>query len=173
MMYKTLSLFVLAALVIAGCGRKQTDSDTDDQVSAVGKKFLVEEEPAGAQPVAQAIQADDEAEVTVVGRIGGEAKPMIDGLAAFTIVDPSLRACSDIPDDPCETPWDYCCEDKEKLATGSVMVKFTDKDGTVVPVDAEKLFGVEPLQTVVIKGKLQKDDSGKTAVMAEKMYVKK
>jgi hypothetical protein len=172
-MYKTLALLLLAVVVIAGCGRRPTDSDTDDQVNAVGKKYLTEQEPAHAQPVAKAIQVDDDAEVTVVGRIGGESEPMIDGLAAFTIVDPSLKACSDIPGDTCEKPWDYCCEDPDTLKTHSVMVKFTDEQGTVVPVDAKKLFGVAPLQTVVVKGKLQKDDTGKISVVAEKMYVKK
>ena len=172
-MYKTIALFALAAVVIGGCARRQGDSDADDQAKAVGEKHLIDQEPANAEPVGKAVQASDDTVVTVVGRIGGELEPMVDGLAAFTIVDPSLKACSDIPDDPCKTPWDYCCEDPDRLKTHSVMVKFTDEDGTVVPVDATKLFGVEPLQTVVIKGKLQKDESGKTAVVAEKMYVKK
>ncbi len=172
-MYKMLLLLVLASLVTVGCARRESKPVADDQVNAVGKKFLIEQEPADAQPVAEAIQADDDAEITIVGRIGGESKPLVEGLAAFTIVDPSLRACSDIPDDPCETPWDYCCEKEETLASHSVMVKFADEKGTVVPVDARELFGVEPLQTVVIKGRLQKDESGKTAVVAEKMYVKK
>jgi hypothetical protein len=172
-MYKTLALFLLAAIAITGCGRRQTDSDTDDQVNAVGKRYLTEQEPAGAQPVAEAIQSDDQAEITLVGRIGGEKEPMTEGLAAFMIVDPSLKSCADEPDDPCTTPWDYCCVNPDTLASHSVMVKFADEKGTVVPVDARELFGVEPLQTVVIKGKLQKDKTGKTAVVAEKMYVKK
>ena len=172
-MYKTLALLLLAALVIAGCARRESDSVTDDQVNAVGREFLIEQEPADAQPVAEAIQGEDASEITIVGRIGGEKEPMIDGLAAFTIVDPSLKACSDIEGDLCETPWDYCCESPDTMQTHSVTVKFTDENGTVVPVDAGKLFGVKPLQTVVVKGKLQKDKSGKTAVVAEKMYVKK
>jgi uncharacterized protein YdeI (BOF family) len=172
-MYKMLLLLVLASLVTVGCARRESKPVADDQVNAVGKKFLIEQEPADAKPVAEAIQADDDAEITIVGRIGGERNPMIDGLAAFTIVDPSLKACSEIEGDTCPTPWDYCCESPDTMQTHSVTVKFTDESGTVVPVDAGKLFGVEPLQTVVVKGKLQKDKSGKTAVVAEKMYVKK
>ncbi len=172
-MYKPLALLLLTAVAIAGCGPRQSESDVDDQAKVVGEKYLIDQEPADAEPVGKAVQGNDDTEVTIVGRIGGELEPMVDGLAAFTIVDPSLKACSDIPDDPCKTPWDYCCEDPDRLKTHSVMVKFTDEDGTVVPVDATKLFGVEPLQTVVIKGKLQKDESGKIAVVAKKMYVKK
>jgi len=172
-MYKMLALLVLVAAVTVGCSSRETETGADAQVTAVGEKYLMEQEPADAQPVATAIQGDDETEVTIVGRIGGEANPWVEDLAAFTIVDPSLKACSDIPGDMCEKPWDYCCESPDTLQTHSVTVKFADEKGTVVPVDARKLFGVEPLQTVVIKGKLRKDKSGKTAVVAEKMFVRK
>lgn len=172
-MYKMLALLLLVTAVAVGCGRRQTDTSADTQVTTVGEKYLIDQEPADAQPVAEAIQGDDDTEVTVVGRIGGEENPWVEDLAAFTIVDPSLKACSDIPGDMCEKPWDYCCESPDTMQTHSVTVKFADEQGTVVPVDARKLFGVEPLQTVVIKGKLRKDKSGKTAVVAEKMYVRK
>jgi hypothetical protein len=171
-MYKTLALMFLVSVAIAGCTSRQTDSTVEADFSAVGAKYLVDREPADAQPVAEAIGAEDQAEITVVGRIGGSENPWVDDMAAFTIVDPSLKACSDIPGDMCEKPWDYCC-DSAKLPTHSVAVKFTDDKGSVVAADARKLFGVEPLQTVVIRGKLRKDDSGKTAVIAEEMYVRK
>ena len=172
-MYKSIALLLLVAVSVIGCSKSQVHTVADPSVSAVGAKYLVDSEPADARPVAEALGADDQAEITVVGRIGGEKNPWIDDMAAFTIVDPSLKACSDIPGDNCPEPWDYCCESSETMKTHSVAVKFTDEKGSVVAADARKLFGVEPLQTVVIRGKLQKDDSGKTAVIAEKMYVRK
>jgi hypothetical protein len=171
-MYKTLALLLLATVALAGCSKRQTEQNAEADFSAVGAKYLAESEPADAKPVAEAIGAENDAEVTVVGRIGGAENPWFDDLAAFTIVDPSLKACSDIPGDTCEKPWDYCCE-RAKLPTHSVAVKFTDEKGSVVPADARKLFKVEPLQTVVVHGKLKKDASGQTAVIAEKMYVRK
>jgi hypothetical protein len=172
-MYKKLALLLLVTVTLFGCSKRQTEQSAGADVSAVGAKYLADSEPADAKPVAQAIGADDDAEITVVGRIGGAKNPWVDDMAAFTIVDPSLKACSDIPGDNCPEPWDYCCESSETMATHSVAVKFTDGNGSVVPADARKLFGIEPLQTVVIRGKLQKDDSGKTAVIAEKMFVRK
>jgi hypothetical protein len=172
-MYKITALLLLVAVAVAGCTSRPADSTVDADISAVGEKYLIESEPADAKPVAEALAADNEAEVTVVGRIGGSENPWVDDMAAFTIVDPSLKACSDIEGDPCETPWDYCCEPRESLRKNSVMVKFADNKGAVVPADARKLFDVEPLQTVVVRGKLHKDESGKTAVIAEKMYVRK
>jgi hypothetical protein len=172
-MYKAIALSLLIGVAVAGCTSRQTDSTVEANFTTVGAKYLAESEPADAKPVAEAIGADDEAEVTVVGRIGGAKNPWVDNMAAFTIVDPSLKACSDIPGDNCPEPWDYCCESSDTMKTHTVAVKFTDEKGSVVPADARKLFGVEPLQTVVIHGKLQKDKSGKTAVIAEKMYVRK
>jgi hypothetical protein len=172
-MYKTIALMMLVAVVVVGCAKKR-DSESEDTAaySAVGQKYLVQQEPADAKPVGEAVQADDDTEVTLVGRIGGEEKPIEDGLAAFTIVDLSLKSCSDMPDHGCETPWDYCCDSK-RLKTHSVPVKFTDEKGNVVPLDARKLFGVEPLSTVVVQGKLQKDEAGNTSVVGKKMYVRK
>src|SRR5688500_15340786 len=172
-MYKALALLVLGLMALVGCGRSQPDAETADDFGLVGAKYLVDKEPADVKPVAEAIQAaDDKSDVTMVGRIGGAVNPWVDDVAACTIVDPSLQACSDIPGDNCPTPWDYCC-DQKNLKTHSVMVKFVDEKGSVVPVDARKLFDVEPLQTVVVKGHLQKDNSGKTALIAEKMFVRK
>jgi hypothetical protein len=174
-MYKTTAvLLLLGTGIMIGCAKKR-DAESDDAAkhSAVGAKYLVEQEPADAKPVGEAIQGEDEAEVTLVGRIGGADKPLEEGLAAFTIVDLSLKACSDIPGDNCEKPWDYCCEPRESLRANSVAVKFTDEKGSVVPIDADKLFGVEPLSTVVVQGKLRKDEAGNTSVVGKKMYVRK
>src|SRR5688500_19551994 len=109
-MYKTIALLSLVAVGVAGCSRRQVHTIVDSDVSAIGANYLVDSEPADAKPVAEAIGADDEAEVTVVGRIGGSENPWVDDMAAFTIVDPSLKACSDIPGDMCEKHWDYCCD---------------------------------------------------------------
>ena len=173
-MYKFMAMLVVAAVAIAGCGRKESKPVATNDASAAGAKYLTQDEPTGAQPVAEAMKAaEDQAEVTIVGRIGGEKEPWVEDLAAFMIVDPSLKPCNEIPGDTCDTPWDYCCEKSETMQTHSVTVKFADEKGGVVPVDARKLFDLKPLQTVVVKGRLQKDKSGNMSVVAEKMHVRK
>ena len=57
-------------------------------------------------------------EVTIVGRIGGDVKPWIDGQAAFMLVDSKLKPCNEQGDDGCATPWDYCCDLGELPALG-------------------------------------------------------
>src|SRR4029078_4558473 len=86
-----------------------SDSKSD---SAVHDKYIVTEEPKDAQTVLDTREkAKDKDDVVVVGRIGGRKNPWVKGAAAFSIVDPSLKACNERPGDTCHTPWDYCCQD--------------------------------------------------------------
>ncbi len=131
---------------------------------------LLTTQPDGAQSVLDAREhaADDE-EIVVVGRIGGTVKPWVDGMAAFTIVDESLRACSDIPGDTCPTPWDYCCE--ADIGQKQTLVKFVDEQGKPLAIDARGLLGVTELDTVVIRGKARRDADGNLTLLASQMYV--
>ena len=97
---------------------------------------------------------------------------MVKGLAAFSIVDQSLKACSDIPGDQCQKPWDYCCETSE-LPTSTALVKVVDESGDLVKADARELLDVKELSTVIVKGKAQRDDAGNLTVLASGVYVKK
>ena len=90
---------------------------TSPKVSDVAKvdasAYLLDTEPDGAGNVIKVREesgiADDD--LLVVGRIGGSSNPWIDGRAAFTIVDLSVKSCNDTsPTTRCPTPWDYCCE---------------------------------------------------------------
>jgi hypothetical protein len=153
----------------AGCAK---ESPVETAAPVDGSKYLLSAEPEGAQDVIkvreEAKEGDD---VLIVGRIGG-GKPWVDGRAAFTIVDGSLRACSDIPGDKCKTPWDYCCE-SSKLPKSTALVKVVDENGDLVKADARELLDVKELSTVIIKGKAQRDDTGNLTVLADGVFVKK
>jgi len=172
---KTLALLTicLVTATLIGCGQQSSDpSNSSRSASAVdGSKYLLAEEPQGAKNVISVRESAEEGEdVLVVGRIGGGANPWIDGRAAFTIVDPSLRACSDIPGDNCPKPWDYCCV-TDKLPTSTALVKVVDENGALVEADARELLQVKELSTVVVKGKAQRDDAGNLTVLAHRVYV--
>ena len=98
--------------------------------------------------------------------------PWVEGRAAFSIVDNSLKACSDIPGDMCKKPWDYCCE-TPKLPSSTALIKVVGEDGNLVKADARKLLGVKELSTVVVRGKAQRDDTGNLTVLATGIYVAK
>lgn len=162
--------------VIVGCSNNASapqKSKTASTPSADGAKFLLASEPSGAKSVIDARKAGkDSDEIVIVGRIGGSENPWIDKRAAFSIVDNSLKACSDIPGDSCKTPWDYCCQ-TDQLPASTALVKVVDDAGKVVDVDARELLNLEELQTVVIRGKAQRDGEGNLTVLAKGIYVKK
>lgn len=172
-----LPLFCLGFVVAVGCSTENSAppkvSDQGAEAAIDGAKFLISEEPSGAQAVIATRQsAADGDEVLLVGRIGGGENPWVKGRAAFTIVDDSLQACSDIPGDQCESPWDYCCE-TDKLPTSTALVKIVDEQGNPVQADARELLHVTELSRVVVKGKAQRDDAGNLTVLATGIYVTK
>src|SRR5688500_12195265 len=109
-------MFVLAggALLLGGLVGCSSGTPAPEQVAVTqaaprhpspeGEKYRLDAEPAGAEEVIK-VRADaaDGDEVVVVGRIGGDVNPWVEGRAAFTIVDNSVDACSDIPGDSCPT----------------------------------------------------------------------
>lgn len=164
---KSLGHYLLVGCLVAvvGCsGEKSSGPD------ATGASFIVTEEPQGAVGVGEARKsATNDAEIVVVGRIGGSEKPFVGGMAAFTIVDPKLKPCPD--DEGCPTPWDYCCDPdavKDNIAT----VKFVDAAGKPLMKDAKEMFGLKELTTVVVRGKTQRGADGNLSLVAEKIFVK-
>ena len=159
-----------------GCSRKfptSTPPTTSHSASAIdGSQYLLSNEPEGAENViAMRTTAKDGDSVVIVGRIGGSENPWIAGRVAFSIVDLSLKACSDIPGDQCEIPWDYCCE-THKLPTSLALIKLVDTNGDLVKADARELLKVKELSTVIVNGKAQRDDAGNLTVLASSIYVK-
>jgi hypothetical protein len=170
MKLEILAAALLGLAFVAGCG----ETKPEDSAAAVdGSQYIIREEPDGAKDViAVRDSAQDGDDVLLEGRIGGAHNPWVDGYAAFTVVDSSLRACSDIPGDGCKTPWDYCCE-TPKLKTATALVKVVDEDGNAVAADARKLLNVTELSRVVVKGKAQRDEAGNLTVLASGIHVKK
>lgn len=163
--------FAFAASIFAGCGMSPSIDNTAAP-SAEGAAYRLASEPAGAKGVKD-VRADakDEDEVTVVGRIGGDSNPWIEGQAAFLVVDASLKPCNEQADDACETPWDYCC-DTDSLAQNKAMVKVVDPSGKPLAVDARKLLGLKELQTVVVRGRAKRDEAGNLTVLADGIFVR-
>lgn len=167
-MKKVLS-FVVLGLVLTGCGQSH-DSGGHTAESSLGTQYLADSEPTGALPVGQAREsAKDEQAVTLVGTIGGSEQPFVDGLAAFTIVDPKVPYCA--PDEGCPTPWDYCCT-QDQVKTNIATVKVVDDAGKPVSTDARSLLNVKELATVVVQGTAHRDDQGNLTVAASKVFVR-
>jgi len=173
-----LALLTLTIGFLAGCFRAMPVPTTAPAVAKAAaplpdaKPYQLAEEPVQAQGVlAVRKDAKDGDEVVVVGRIGGSRKPFT-GRASFTIVDPSLKPCNEKDDDACATPWDYCCDTPEDLKRATVLVKFVDEGGQTLAADAKVWLGIKELQTVVVRGKVKRDDQSNLFIVASGLFVR-
>lgn len=168
-MFFNLGILSLTLLAV-GCGSPEVATVTNEVGTKSKSQYLSDSEPVGAMPVGEAREkTEDGQEVTLVGLIGGSSKPFVDGLAAFTIVDPKVPYCA--ADEGCPTPWDYCCETdavKNNIAT----IKVVDESGKPVAGDARELLNVKELSTVVVEGKAKRDDQGNLTVAASRIFVR-
>jgi hypothetical protein len=161
------SIAVLAvSFCFCGC-----DSDVNrSQPLAARSLYIATSEPSGAIPVGDARQmAKSNDQIAIVGHIGGSAKPFVDGVAAFTIVDEKVAYCAAA--EGCPTPWDYCCEQnavKQNIAT----IQMVDAAGKLVVQDAKVLLGVKELSLVVAQGKTVRDAEGNLVLLATKVFLK-
>ena len=166
----------MLSLVIACESRTHQAAPARGQYAANvdGAKYLLASEPPSSREIIAARDSIKQGDpIVLVGRIGGSTNPWIEGRAVFTIVDTSLKACNDNPEDKCPTPWDYCCETVGTHTRATALVKFVDDQNNVVAVDARQLLNVTELNTVVVRGKAQRDDAGNLTVLADGLYVRK
>lgn len=157
------------SLLAVGCGQSET-ATTQSKTVEVDTRYAATTEPANAVPVGEARDnSEDGQEITLVGVIGGSSKPFVEGLAAFTVVDPKVPYCA--AEEGCPTPWDYCCTQdqvKENVAT----IKIVDDSGKPITKDAREFLNVKELSTVVVTGKAKRDDQGNLTVAASKVFVR-
>jgi hypothetical protein len=165
--------------LVVGCGvqhsetisppkKSTTTSKSTLTPSSEGKAYMLDTEPSDAKGVIDVRKETKDGDmVTVVGRVGGESKPFTKDRASFVIIDPSLK-----PTEGCDTPWDYCEYKPEERAAARLTVKFVDAEGQTLKTGARGLFGLEPLSTVIVQGKVQRDDKNNVIVVARTIYVR-
>lgn len=156
----------LVLTLLAACSAKQSESAGGGALEA----FYAATPPAAAKTVRELrASAKNGEEVVVVGR----AKDFVGGLAALTLIDASKPACDEegpMPD--CPTPWDYCCNEPKDIAAVCTFVELRDSKG-VVKQGLQGFHGLEHLDTVTVKGKLEIDDQGVPMVVAQSIAVTK
>jgi hypothetical protein len=158
----------LAAFVLAGCIPTAKETPGDKPAVDVSA-YTLAAEPAGAKGVVAVREASrDGDEIVVVGKVGGSARPFVEGRCAFTMIDTSIEPCDD---DGCGNP--YCSVDAGVLRKSTTLVKVVDGQGNSLPTGARQAFGLEQLQTVVIKGKAKKDEQGNLTILASGVFVRK
>lgn len=173
--YAVLLASLFLTVCVFGCSKDPSQSANGGPEPAASgvdaSQYLLATAPEEAVEVIEArASAKDGEEITVIGRIGGGKTPWIDGRAAFSVVDRSLKPCSDVPGDNCPTPWDYCCQ-TDKLPNATALIKVVDAHGQLVKTAAKNIPGVKELAIVVVRGTAQRDEAGNLTVVAHGVYV--
>jgi hypothetical protein len=169
-----LVLFIPGLVTSSGCG---TSTDSKSQLSSTAvsvdaSQYKLAEEPDGAVGVIAAREsAEDGAQLVLVGRIGGCAKPWVEGRAAFTLLDASMSV---VTEGEGSAEGEICTGDccaTERLAC-TTLVKVVDQQGQIVPVDSRDLFGLKESDMVVVQGTAKKDESGNFFMLAKGIFIR-
>jgi hypothetical protein len=157
---------LVVPVLLAACGGESAPARAAGlPASDLPEHYFLASTPAGAVDVGAARAGlEDGATVTVRGVVGGSVKPFVEGLAAFTIVDPALVSCAE-DDMACKTPWDYCCIDPQTIAENSATVEFRES-GATLSASPRGFHGLDRLSTVVVEGVAEKDAQGNVTIVA-------
>jgi hypothetical protein len=165
------SVFVIfcAAPLLAsalGCGAAKVDP----QLTEHRQRLILAEEPSGAMGVLDAREsAALEADITLVGQIGGSTSPWSPGQASFVMIDPAAAAeghehCGE------DCPF---CKHKSDGQDALALVQFQDEQGSVLPIDARELFQLHDQDTVVVRGRAHINEFGLLVVAASGIYLRR
>jgi len=177
-MIRATAFFGLVAVLLAaaGCSQQPTQA-TARSVSPTPPidtaRYLLPEEPDGAVGVMIAREeAKDQDEIVLVGRIGGQKNPWIEGRAAFLMIDAAMTIVADGEmSEEGQVCMDDCCASLRTECT--TLVKVVDDQGSVLAVDARKLLNASENDMVVVKGRVQRDEEGSFSVAANGVYVRR
>ena len=161
---KTTCILIASIAFLASCKEKTATTTTAapaKELSAALSAVLAAP-PHGEPQAIAALRASAKPgdEITLSGKIMGNAKPFVDGRAVFILGDPAvLTACNETPGDNCETPWDCCCDSPEDKKRGTATIQIVDADGRVLKEAVEGVGGLENLATVTVTGKVAEGSS--------------
>ncbi len=167
---KAIPLALAAACLLASCEKKETAESSVTLAAASSSELQAVFATAPAAEVEEihvvrtTVKPGDE--ITIAGKIMGNAKPFVDGRAAFTLADTSiLNACNENPGETCDTPWDACCDTKEQKLIGLASVQILGSDGRVLKQGLEGVSGLEKLSNVTVTGKVADGSSADSLVV--------
>ncbi len=155
---KTTCLLIATVALLASCKEKPTQvTAAPAKVASAALAAVLATPPTGEPQSIHLVRSSAKPGdvITLSGRIMGNAKPFVDGRAAFILGDPKiLTACNDSPGDKCETPWDACCDSPEDKKRGIATIQIVDADGRVLKEGIEGVGGLKNLATVTVTGKV-------------------
>ncbi len=167
-------LLLAGLMLLGGCGQsppEQTES-TSNQLLA---NYLLSSEPVDAMPVATArSEVEPGQDIILRGQVGGTLKPFNSEFAVMVIADQAVMFCDEMDDDHCETPWDACCEDADKLKMSRATVQMVDESGTPLAATLRGLGGLQELDHVSVTGTVDESSTDENLLVnASGIYIHK
>ena len=162
MKHTILTLLMIGLMV--GCGKKEEAKTLTEKpkIEIPQSVFSTKMDKGISVLEARKHKAGDK--ITVQGKIMGSMSPFVEGRASFIIGDPAkLTSCDLKEGDPCETPWDVCCDDSQDIADSTLSIQLVDKNGKVLKTGLKGINGLKELSNVVVEGTV--DSSSNEMVM--------
>ena len=110
-------------------------------------------------------------EIVVNGFIGGLRNPFALNRASFVLGDNRLETCDKKPDDHCPTPWDACCEDRNKIIEGTINIQFIDKNGSVLRGSLYDVHGLKPGIQIQVQGMVDNESTMEAMLVNAKRII--
>ena len=159
---RCLPAVLVLALAPVACS---TEAEPAPQATEAAAKLVLSQDPGDAFGVVAARQKTVGERMTVQGRV----HEMTKGFAMFVLMDESLEYCGQVDkSDKCETPWDYCCESKDTLASSRLLVEFRGEDGRPLPTPVVPETRLTDLLKVT--GTLTEDEHGSIVLVADGLF---
>jgi hypothetical protein len=170
----TWSAIVLSVVLVACGGKDPSASQTskDSQTAAPAEKSIwLAQAPTDAAGILTSRAAEPGTPVVVQAVVGGVLRPFTDGFSTFVIGDESIVFCNEMEDDHCSTPWDACCEDREKLAISRALVQVVGNDGLPLAGSMRGANGLKELDVVTVVGVIAPESTPENLIInASQLY---
>ena len=174
----TKALLCIATLSLIACGDTPTgDTPTKNESASaviIPTSLFAKARPADADDLGKVMIAAKQGDtVRFLGRVGGMRQAFVKDSSIFVVADPGLVSCELMGDeDHCAIPWDYCCEDRDRLRTGRATVRLIDAAGRPYRISAEGAGSLAGSKFVLVEGVVQdKNDDGLFIVDASSVWV--
>lgn len=173
---KTKYLLALAALAAISCEKQEISLLTDPAPIAAFDSYFTDQPIAEPQAIHLArTDAKPGDEIVIHGLIMGREKVFVDGRASFLLGDrEKLTPCNEKDGDPCQTPWDACCDTPKAKREGIASIQIVDAEGRVLSGGLKGVKGLKELSTVTVSGTVDDSSTADNLVVnAESIHVSK
>lgn len=177
---KSVPLFfacVAIAVISISCESNERSADTQSTTGPeIPSTVVASVAPEGALSVVEArAAAKPGAPIVLRGKVGGKMQPISDSAAILVLADEkAIASCDEDPDDLCETPWDYCCEETSTIAASTATIQVKDGDGKLLRSTLRGLGDLKELSHLVISGTVDETSTADALIVnADKIHVEK